>query len=98
MELPPAGGSDSILPDAAGVARHPQNARGRRSGRMMHLRCSHDAGVVAMKTKTAAEAPPLTEAQLLAMPEDDYMNTQQLEFFRALLERMREEIFENGLA
>lgn len=51
-----------------------------------------------MKTKTAAEAHPLTEAELLVMPEDDYMNTQQLEFFRALLERMREEIFENGLA
>lgn len=51
-----------------------------------------------MKTKTEAEVPPLTEAQLLAMPDDEYMNTQQLEFFRALLERMREEIFENGLA
>lgn len=39
---------------------------------------------------------PLTEQELLAMPEDDYMNTQQLEFFRALLEQMREDIFTNG--
>ncbi len=49
-----------------------------------------------MKAKPKTEERPLTEAELLAMPEDDYMNTRQLEFFRALLERMREEIFENG--
>ncbi|MDX5362907.1 MAG: RNA polymerase-binding protein DksA [Pseudazoarcus pumilus] len=48
------------------------------------------------KAKTADRL--LTEEELLAMPEDDYMNTQQLEFFRALLERMRQEIFDNGQA
>lgn len=49
-----------------------------------------------MNSKAKTGARPLTEEDLLAMPEEDYMNTQQLEFFRARLERMREEIFENG--
>jgi len=49
-----------------------------------------------MNSKAKTGARPLTEEELLAMPEEDYMNTQQLEFFRARLERMREEIFENG--
>src|SRR5690554_1887912 len=48
------------------------------------------------KAKAPKETPQLTEEELLAMPEDDYMNTRQLEYFRALLERMREEIFANG--
>lgn len=49
-----------------------------------------------MNSKAKTGARPLTEEELLAMPEEDYMNTQQLEFFRARLEHMREEIFENG--
>lgn len=35
---------------------------------------------------------PLTEAQLLAMPESDYMNDQQSAFFRERLQGMREEL------
>lgn len=35
---------------------------------------------------------PLTEAQLLAMPESDYMNDQQIAFFRDRLLAMREEL------
>jgi DnaK suppressor protein len=34
----------------------------------------------------------LTEAKLLAMPESDYMNAEQLAFFRERLTRMREEL------
>ncbi len=49
-----------------------------------------------MNTKTEPSEQGLTEAELLAMPDSDYMNTQQLEFFRQLLQRMREELLENG--
>lgn len=45
---------------------------------------------------TAKTAGNLTEEQLLAMPEGDYMNAEQLEFFRARLEAMRSELLENG--
>lgn len=36
----------------------------------------------------------LTEAQLLKMPEDDYMNPQQLAFFKNILETQRDELLE----
>lgn len=48
-----------------------------------------------MKASKSASRP-LTQEELLVMPPDDYMNIQQLEYFRALLEQMREEIFANG--
>lgn len=38
----------------------------------------------------------LSEAELLAMPEDDYMNPAQLEFFRLRLTKMRDELLENA--
>lgn len=38
----------------------------------------------------------MTEAELLAMSPDDYMNEQQLEFFRQRLLAMRQEILERG--
>lgn len=34
----------------------------------------------------------ITEAELLAMPDDQYMNTQQLDFFRQLLQQQLEEV------
>ena len=49
-----------------------------------------------MMTKTLSEEHCLTEAEVLAMPAADYMNAKQLEFSRQLLERMREELLENG--
>lgn len=49
-----------------------------------------------MITKTESEVSPLTEAEVLAMPAGDYMNAQQLEFFRQLLQGMRDEMLENG--
>jgi DnaK suppressor protein len=39
---------------------------------------------------------PLTEAELLRMPESDYMNEAQLAFFRARLQQMEREILHNA--
>jgi DnaK suppressor protein len=39
---------------------------------------------------------PLTEAELLKMPARDYMNADQLAFFRARLETMRDEMLGNA--
>lgn len=39
---------------------------------------------------------PLTEAELLKMPEKDYMNAAQLAFFKARLQAMRDEILEKA--
>lgn len=49
-----------------------------------------------MMTKVETGEVPLTQDELLSMPEADYMNARQLEFFRNLLERTREEMLENG--
>lgn len=45
---------------------------------------------------TTSKEHLLTEAEILAMPEDDYMNPAQLEFFRVRLSRMRDELLENA--
>ncbi len=45
---------------------------------------------------TTSKDKALTEAEILAMPEDDYMNPAQLEFFRLRLTKMREELLENA--
>jgi DnaK suppressor protein len=37
-----------------------------------------------------------TEAELLKMPESDYMNDAQLEFFRARLQQMERELLQNA--
>lgn len=39
--------------------------------------------------------PIITEAQLLAMPEDQYMNPVQLAFFRALLLQQQQEVVQH---
>jgi DnaK suppressor protein len=55
-----------------------------------------------MATKSATpkeEAPakkPLTEEELLAMPESDYMNEAQLEFFRNRLKQLEQDILTNA--
>ena len=38
----------------------------------------------------------LTEAEILAAPEEEYMNPAQLEFFRDRLSRMRQELLDNA--
>jgi DnaK suppressor protein len=48
------------------------------------------------KTAKTAEAPVLTEAALKKMPASQYMNPDQLAFFRGQLQRMRQEILENA--
>ncbi len=47
----------------------------------------------AWKTKPGRE---LTEAELLAMPEDEYMNEQQLDFFRARLQALKDDLLSNA--
>jgi DnaK suppressor protein len=48
-----------------------------------------------MVVSTSKESP-MSEPEILAAPEDDYMNPAQLEFFRVRLTRMREELLENA--
>ena len=45
---------------------------------------------------TTSKEHLLTEAEILAMPEDDYMNPAQLAFFRDRLAKMRDELLENA--
>lgn len=47
-------------------------------------------------TDAANRAALLTEAELLAMPEDDYMNAAQLAFFRELLMKEKAKILANA--
>lgn len=49
-----------------------------------------------MGATTASNDKLLTEAEILVMPEDDYMNPAQLEFFRDRLTRMRDELLDNA--
>jgi len=52
-----------------------------------------------MATKTSATKSSgqlLTEKELLAMPESDYMNEAQLEFFRNRLKELEQEILNNA--
>lgn len=49
-----------------------------------------------MVATTTSNEKLLTEAEILAMPEDDYMNPAQLEFFRDRLTRMRDGLLENA--
>lgn len=47
----------------------------------------------AWKTKPGRE---LTEAELLSMPDSEYMSEQQLEFFRTQLEALKEDLLSNA--
>lgn len=47
-------------------------------------------------TSAKAQTKSLTEKQLLAMSEDDYMNTAQLDFFRNRLRELEAEILANA--
>lgn len=44
----------------------------------------------------ATTVKPLTEKALLAMPARDYMNAEQLGFFRDLLRRQRQDLIDNA--
>ncbi len=56
---------------------------------------SRDGSAVVNPAHTTRYAG-MTEAELLAMPEDDYMNAQQLAFFRERLRAMEQEILHNA--
>ena len=45
---------------------------------------------------TTEKAPTITEKQLLAMTENDYMNATQLAFFRLRLQEMEKELLANA--
>ena len=45
------------------------------------------------KTKSAAE---LTDAEVMAMPDDEYMNDKQLDFFRAQLQKQKDDLLSNA--
>ena len=47
----------------------------------------------AWKTKSARD---MTEAEILAMPESEYMNDKQLEYFRATLQRLKDDLLSNA--
>jgi DnaK suppressor protein len=47
----------------------------------------------AWKSKSGRD---LTEAELLAMPEAEYMNDKQLEYFRATLQRLKDDLLSNA--
>jgi DnaK suppressor protein len=47
----------------------------------------------AWKTKSGRE---LTEAELLAMPESEYMNDKQIDFFRARLQQQKDDLLSNA--
>src|SRR3546814_14217585 len=52
---------------------------------------------MASKSAAAKNQPHLlTEKELLAMPESDYMNTDQLAFFRNRLKELEQEILNNA--
>ena len=47
----------------------------------------------AWKTKAGRE---LTVAELMAMPDDEYMNDKQLDFFRAQLQKLKDDLLSNA--
>ncbi|MFX7918416.1 hypothetical protein ABTK44_19495, partial [Acinetobacter baumannii] len=47
----------------------------------------------AWKTKAGAD---LTDAEVLAMPDSEYMNAKQIEFFRAKLTALKDEVLSNA--
>ena len=51
---------------------------------------------MATKSGTKPQNKPLTEKELLAMPEKDYMNDAQLAFFRERLHQLEHEILTNA--
>ena len=58
-----------------------------------HTQKSDPKLVNAWKTKSGRE---LTEAELLAMPDAEYMNEKQLEYFRATLQQLKDDLLSNA--
>jgi DnaK suppressor protein len=58
-----------------------------------HAKVSDPKLANAWKTKTGRE---LTDAEVMAMPDDAYMNDKQLEFFRAKLQTLKDDLLSNA--
>jgi DnaK suppressor protein len=58
----------------------------------------HSAPPPATPHSLELDRSPLTEAELLAMPDADYMNAAQMAFFRIRLSQLREELLDNAAA
>jgi DnaK suppressor protein len=58
-----------------------------------HTQKSDPKLVNAWKTKAGRD---LTEPELLAMPDSEYMNDKQLEYFRATLQRLKDDLLSNA--
>ena len=58
-----------------------------------HTQRSDPKLVNAWKTKSGRE---LSEAELLAMPDAEYMNEKQLEYFRATLQQLKDDLLSNA--
>ena len=58
-----------------------------------HARKSDPKLANAWKSKAGRD---LTEAEILAMPESEYMNEKQLEFFRAKLQQLKDDLLSNA--
>ena len=80
------------VPGVSGAA-----GRGRVRG-LKHTRQSAPIGVRKWRRQDGGERQedPLTEAELLKMPESAYMNEAQLAFFRRLLQQMEQDLLTNA--
>jgi DnaK suppressor protein len=58
----------------------------------------HSAPSPATPHSIELDRSSLTEAELLAMPDADYMNAAQMAFFRIRLSQLREELLDNAAA
>ncbi len=86
---PPPGNRfmDRFAPAAPAVARAPEVAEPARPHKVDPKLAN------AWKSKAGRD---LTEAELLAMPDSEYMNDKQLDFFRASLQRQKDDLLSNA--
>lgn len=94
----PAQASAKPAPKQAAPAKAPAKAAARpaaASAPQKPMKATETKSTPAKAAKKAA-GTPITEAEILAMSDKDYMNDVQLAFFKAKLEAMRDEILENA--
>lgn len=108
---PPAKASAApAAPEAASAAARPANPSNRFTDRFAPAAPARRPEHVAPESpKAAAKADPklanawktksgrdLTEAELLAMPDSEYMNEKQIDFFRARLQQQKDDLLSNA--
>jgi DnaK suppressor protein len=62
----------------------------------MTVKIATKSTATAKASSKAVKGAPLTEAELLKMPEKDYMNAAQLDFFRQKLLTLKNDILKNA--